>query len=245
MNDRREYFEKNELTGHPVSVRNAMMDMAIVMIAMVVVKQSLLPITIIFAGPISLLTGVILASWRLWSRGERWFDLGLRKPESILKTIALSMLVIAGIFAAIFISANFSREVLGILPPAGSGVNRFGDLEGNLFLFLGWLTLSWVHAGFNEEIIYRAFLISGFEKVFSETGHKWAIVFAIISAALFFGYRHMYYQGWYGFTVTGTIGLFLGVMYFWFGRRNIWPLVIAHGFIDSIGMVARFLGSEG
>ena len=131
------------------------------------------------------------------------------------------------------------------MSPAKSAVNRFGDLEGNIPLCVGWLTISWVHAGFNEEIIYRAFLLSRFEKVVSETGRTWAIIIAIILVALFFGYRHMYYQGWYGFIVTGTIGLFLGAMYFWFGRRNIWPLVIAHGSIDSIGMVARFLGSEG
>ena len=69
-----------------------------------------------------------------------------------------------------------------------------------------------------------------------------ATLAAVVLAAIFFGYRHYYYQGMHGAIVTGLIGLVFGLVYVWIGRRNILPLVFAHGIANSLAQTARYLG---
>lgn len=220
-------------------------DIAVVVVAMVVIKQSLLPHTLSFAGPVSLVAAVVLASWRLWRRGEQWRDLGLGRPQKLGRTFLLGLAVMVGIVLSVAVSAPIATELLGISKNENLGLGRFGDLQGNWSLFLMWFVLSWVHAGFNEELIYRVFLISRLERVFKSLDPKLRIGLAVLLAAAFFGYRHMYYQGWYGFITTGTIGLFMGIYYVRYGRVNMWPLVIGHGLLDSTIMTLQFIGLEG
>jgi len=37
----------------------------------------------------------------------------------------------------------------------------------------------------------------------------------------------------------------LAILYLWFGRQNILPLIFSHGAINSLGMTSRFLGIRG
>jgi membrane protease YdiL (CAAX protease family) len=69
-----------------------------------------------------------------------------------------------------------------------------------------------------------------------------ADIAALTAMSAFFGYRHYYYQGFHGAVVTGAMGLSIGIMYLWFGRRNLLPLIIAHGLVNSISQTQRFLG---
>ncbi|MDX1704720.1 MAG: hypothetical protein R3235_10550, partial [Altererythrobacter ishigakiensis] len=64
----------------------ALLDLAIVVVVLVGVKQSLLPYTIVYAGPASTFTAMLVATFLLHRRGFGWSDLGLRWPESWLKT---------------------------------------------------------------------------------------------------------------------------------------------------------------
>ncbi|WP_174754922.1 CPBP family glutamic-type intramembrane protease [Arenimonas daejeonensis] len=43
-----------------------------------------------------------------------------------------------------------------------------------------------------------------------------------------------------GIVVTGCIGLVFGLLYL--RLRSLWPLVIAHGLVDTIGLVALYAG---
>ncbi len=214
------------------------------MAVMIAIEQSLLPYTLVFAGPASLLAAVALVTWLLWRQKARWADLGLKRPESLVKTIGLGLLLVPGIILCIAVAAPIATEVFGIDKVADAGASRFGNLEGNLPLLLMWLAISWIHAGFNEELIYRAYFISRLENLFEYSITWLPTLLAVVTAACFFGYRHMYYQGWYGFITTGVIGLFLGAIYVWLCRNNIWPLVIAHGSLDTLGMTLRFLGID-
>jgi hypothetical protein len=72
-------------------------------------------------------------------------------------------------------------------------------------------------------------------------GTRTASLAAVVLAAIFFGYRHYYYQGMHGAIVTGLIGLLFGLIYIWIGRRNILPLALAHGLANSIAQTSRFL----
>jgi membrane protease YdiL (CAAX protease family) len=65
-------------------------------------------------------------------------------------------------------------------------------------------------------------------------------VAAVVLAAAFFGYGHMYYQGLRGLITTMAIGLALGTMFLRL-RRNLWPIILVHAVVDSISMTAIFM----
>ena len=99
--------------------------------------------------------------------------------------------------------------------------------------------MSLVSAGFGEEMFFRGFLITRLKTVFSDIYLSSAI--SVLLAALLFGYMHVYYQGLVGLVNGGIIGVIFGT-YFLLYKRNLWPLIIAHGFINSLGFTSEFLG---
>ena len=65
------------------------------------------------------------------------------------------------------------------------------------------------------------------------------LIFANLVQAILFGLIH-WYQGIPGIVLTGTVGLIFGAFYFLPGR-NLWPLILAHGIINSISFTIIFL----
>ncbi|MGV6819170.1 MAG: CPBP family intramembrane glutamic endopeptidase [Parvularcula sp.] len=65
-------------------------------------------------------------------------------------------------------------------------------------------------------------------------------VAAIVTAGIIFGYGHFYYQGLGGWITTGMIGIAIGFLFLLY-KRNLWPLIIAHAFVDSLGMTSMYL----
>lgn len=139
------------------------------------------------------------------------------------------MLVVAGGGGAI---------VGQFFPDVGTG-GRFDFVKGNLVGYLTVMVLVWTHGSFFEELLFRAFVITKGEAVLG--GSRAASIAAVIMAAIFFGYRHYYYQGMHGAIITGLIGLLFGLIYIRIGRRNILPLAFAHGLVNSIAQTSRFL----
>ena len=101
------------------------------------------------------------------------------------------------------------------------------------------MALVWTHGSFFEELLFRAFIITKTETLLG--GSRGAGLAAVILAAIFFGYRHYYYQGLHGAIVTGMIGLVFGLIYLWLGKRNMLPLILTHGLANSIAQTTRFL----
>ena len=64
-----------------------------------------------------------------------------------------------------------------------------------------------------------------------------------IVPALLFGLAHVYYQGLRGLVFTGAIGLAFGTMFLLF-KRNLWPLVLWHGIVDTLTFTAIFMNWE-
>lgn len=216
----------------------ALFDLALVISVLVGVKQSLLPYSQLYAGPASTLSAMIVATLLLRMRASWWSDLGFRLPESWWKTGLLTVLTIAVMIGAMagggWIADQFFEDI------GTSG--RFDHVEGNLIAYLGVMALIWTHAAFFEELLFRAFIISRGSALFG-IGIR-ADLLAVLFAALFFGYRHYYYQGLNGALTITFVGLAMGLLYLWFGRRSILPLILAHGLIDTLGMTFRFLGVE-
>ncbi len=214
----------------------ALGDLAIVMFVLVSVKQSLLPFTYLYAGPASTFCAMAVATYLLWRRGLGWRRLGLRWPASWWKTAGWTVLTMA-----IFIAAAQSAQLLADMLFDDVGTSgRFNHVEGNTAAYVGIMFLVWTHGSFFEELLFRAFVIDRASHFLG--GGLAADIAAALFSSIFFGYRHYYYQGMYGALITGAGGFAFALMYLWIGRKNILPLIFAHGIFNSIAQTIRFLG---
>lgn len=181
--------------------------------------------------PILFIAGLI--SLRLRDGG--WKVIGLGRPSSWLWTILIAL------------AAAASRVVLGEVvvdpitshfwPPAvaPSGAET---IAGNTLAALKWLGLVWTFAAFGEEIAYRGYLLTRAADMGGRS--KVAYWAALIYVSILFGVGH-YYKGPSGMIDSGIAGLVLGSAYLLSGR-NLWVCILAHGFIDSFGVIALYLG---
>jgi len=229
--------------------RSALFDLVAIVGALLVLKSLLLrsEAVWIYAGPISLLAALGVATWCLHRRGETWRSVGLTRPDSLWRaglwtfvalivTIAAGLLV-EGAVASVIAPADEVTQATG-----ARYQGRFADLLGNLPVYLFWLATAWIVGGFTEEMLFRGILLSRIERLCH--GVPLAAVFAVAGQALLFGQQHYYYQGLQGLVATGVIGAVSGALYYAFGR-NLWPLLLSHGISNSIGLTLMYLGMMG
>lgn len=134
----------------------ALRDLIMVVAVLVIVKQSLLPISQLYAGPASTVSAMIVGTVLLHRRGLAWSDLGLRWPESWSKTLGLTLLTMAFFLVCtqhMVVVANLFFEDIGTS-------DRFSHIEGNLPAYLLIMLLVWTHGSFFEELLFRAFIIN-------------------------------------------------------------------------------------
>lgn len=199
-----------------------------------------------FSGPISLLMTLAVLTIYLRYRGLSWADMGLRSlpgTKAKLMVIPQAFLMFLA-FAAVVAPILIAAETFGwtFLTEESAGVeDRWGAVRGNLPMYLLWLGIVWTAAAFGEEMFFRGYLVTRLQTVFSKV--KFGNALAVITPALLFGAAHVYYQGLRGFVITGMIGLAFGTMFLLF-KRNLWPLVLLHGIIDTLTFTAIFLNWE-
>lgn len=228
--------EYNRPAGGLEPDARSFLDLAIVVVTLVVVKQSLLPISYLYAGPASTFTAVVLASFLLSWRGSSWGQLGLRRGEGWLQTGRLTILVVFLFLLATQLAKLVADQLFEDVGASG----RFDFVEGDIGAYAGVMLLVWTHGSLFEELLFRAFFISKASRsIGGGTRSDWI---AVALASVFFGYRHYYYQGMHGALVTGIAGLVFGGLYLRFGRDTIVPLVLAHGLLNSLAQTRRFFG---
>ena len=213
----------------------AFVDLLIVVAVLVIVKQSVLPHTVVYAGPVSTFSAMVVATFLLHRRGFSWAGLGLNWPESWPRTLGLAVLI----FIAFLLTVAAFQALADLFFEDIGTSGRFDFVRGNLGAYLLIMAIVWTHGSFFEELLFRAFIITKGEAALG--GTRIASLLAVVLAAIFFGYRHYYYQGMHGAVVTGGIGLVFGLIYLKIGRQNIMPLIIVHGIANSIAQTSRFL----
>lgn len=174
-------------------------------------------------------------------RGETWESIGLQalRPRHVAMGV--------GLFVAVVIYSVIAQQALDqyIRDLTGAGPNKapelFKTIEGNLPLFVFLLPVTWLFAGFGEEVFYRGYLMTRFAQFMGETRIAWII--ALFMQAALFGAAH-WYQGPTGIVGTAIIGLITGAATLIWGR-NLWPAIIAHALIDTLGFTLLYLGLYG
>jgi membrane protease YdiL (CAAX protease family) len=153
-------------------------------------------------------------------RGERLADIGLKRPESWLRTFIIGVGLAAIVFIAMYVSekAGFRRDL-----------SKFKDVQGNLELAVLGVVYAFIGAGFYEEFMFRGFLMQGLAMLFGAGRSAW-IVACVLQGALF-GAAHAY-QNPLGIAITGTLGVLMGLIVLASGR-NLWPVIIGHGLFDA------------
>jgi hypothetical protein len=181
---------------------------------------------------------IILAVLGLLSvrlRNGSWFAMGFSRPGSwrlivLVALAAAAIRILAGDYLILPLTSHYWPEP--ILP---SGVD---EITGNLKLALLYLLLVWSFAAFGEEIAYRGYLMTRAAELLGGSSAAWWL--AVVIVAVLFGFGH-YYKGPSGIVDSGMAGFVLGAAYLLTGR-NMWTCVLAHGFIDTFGVLALYLG---
>ncbi|MBC8344768.1 MAG: CPBP family intramembrane metalloprotease [Candidatus Marinimicrobia bacterium] len=218
--------------------KNYLFDLVIYISVMFLVREINIPnVSFITNGLFWSFSTLIVAAWRMKVRGFSWKDLGLHKPKSIKKTLWVAGLILLSIPVSIIIFNLIKDQFPLLLKPdtsETSAVSKFGNLKGNWRLFFSIMPFILLQSML-EELLDRGFLINWFERLFSKS--NLATIFAVITQAAIFGFRHSYDISERSITVF-IIGIIMGIGYVAFGR-NLWPLIIAHCALNTMSMIGR------
>jgi len=174
-----------------------------------------------------------LLSFRL--RDGAWKAIGLQWPASWRRTVLIAL---AAAFLRIALSALVVDPVTAHFWPAAKAPAGMNEITGHAWIALRWLGLVWTFAAFGEEIGYRGYLVNRASEAAGRS--RFAYWAGVAAVAILFGYGH-YYKGPAGMIDSGMAGLILGGAYLLSGR-NLWACILAHGFIDTVGVIAVYFG---
>jgi membrane protease YdiL (CAAX protease family) len=183
------------------------------------------PILVLFA----------IVSMRLREGSWRWAALGFKRPQSWIRIvlIALGAAALRLLLGSLVIEPFTSH----FWPPI-KGPGEANEIRGHLTAVLMYLPIVWGFAAFGEEIGYRGYLLNKLAEALGRT--RTADVIALLGSAVLFGLGH-YYKGPTGILDSGVAGAILGTVYLLSGR-NLWACILTHGFIDTVGVFAAYLG---
>ncbi|UAB79012.1 CPBP family intramembrane metalloprotease [Erythrobacter sp. SCSIO 43205] len=198
-----------------------------------------------YSGPVSLGIMLSVILFYLRSMGESWAWIGLVKIKSRRGFVLLPFQTLLALFAILATASALSLagEALGLdfmKPDNSRAQDRFGDVAGNTRLYIFWLSIVWF-AGPAEELYFRGFMIGKLREALGNS--TWASALSVLIPALIFGLGHVYYLGLRGLVTTGGIAVTLGVLYILY-KRNIWPLMIAHGAANTLTFTVVYLQLE-
>jgi len=182
---------------------------------------------------VPILAALGLISFRL--RDGSWLGMGLQWPKSWWRVVLIALAAAA---LRILLGALVVDPVTAHFWPPAVGPKGMNEIAGHPFVAMRWLLLVWTFAALGEEIAYRGYLINRAADAFGRS--KAAYWLGVIAVAVLFGYGH-YYKGPAGIVDSGVAGLILGAAYLVSGR-NLWACILAHGFIDTFGVIALFFG---
>ena len=180
--------------------------------------------------PILVVLGLV--SFRV--RGGGWSALPFRRPGSWGRVVLIALAAAAlRILVGGLVESLAARIWPPIVAPAGAAA-----IAGSLPVALKWLGIVWTWAAFGEEFGYRGYLLARAADL--GRGSTAAYLGGMVFVAVLFGFGH-FYKGPAGVVDSAVAGRVLGAAFLVSGR-NLWACVLAHGFIDTFGVVALYFG---
>lgn len=194
---------------------------------------------LVILGGLPIYVGMILTLLLFWVvtkiRGASWQTFGISRRANWLRAILSGVgLTIIMIVVIVILQEILMLAFPDAVPP---DLSRFSALNHNLPNLILNVIVMWIAAGFVEELIWRGYLMNRLSGVFGKS--RIALFATLFCSAALFGVTH-FYQGPSGMLLNGATGLLIGAA-FLLVLRNLWPLVIAHGLINTISFVDMFL----
>ncbi len=218
-----------------ISKKQAITDLLLVVLYIVAAIPFAYLFKSVFFLPGVIIFSLVVCSLLLKWRGQTWRELGLRRPE---KLWVAGLWVIGG-YLFLALTLTLVQLFLKQFELGTPDYQVFADLPGNLFLLFMWLIpVSWGAAAFGEEMLLRGFVLNRLAVIFG--GNRLAWILAATTQAVVFGLGHLY-QGWAGFYIATTVGLVMSLIYL-LNKRNLWPIIIIHGLVDTFAILAIYLG---
>lgn len=181
--------------------------------------------------PTLIILGIIVVS--LLIRREGLSSLGFKQDAN---TPRMALTILLWVVVWQLLQMSLFMPVLNRLAGETQDLSAFGDLKGNMGELLVYLALTWTLAAFGEEIVYRGYLQARLGGIFGSD--KAGLLLAVGLSSVLFGLAHTE-QGMIGVLIT-----FLDALFFsWLKQRyknNLWAPILAHGFSNTIGLVAFF-----
>lgn len=179
----------------------------------------------------SVLLPLIAATVYLRREGSSWGSLAFGSPLSARQVSGYVCLTLGVTWLLVTVS-NLLLRSADLPPPDYSVFEQI--LEGDLAMYL-WLLIpvGWGSAAIGEELLARGFLLYRLEGLAGTA-------LAVILQAAIFAAAH-FYQGVTGVLNILVLALVFGAVYLKCGR-NLLPLIIAHGLIDTFSITLLYLG---
>jgi CAAX protease family protein len=166
-------------------------------------------------------------------RDGRWSAMGFKLPGSWQH---LLLIALAAAALRILVGQFLIEPVTGFFWPKPTAPALANEITGNVKIALLALLLVWTFAAFGEEIAYRGYLLTRAADIGGRSTMAYWV--GIVFVSILFGYGH-YYKGPAGIVDSSVAGLILGTAYMLAGR-NLWASILAHGFIDTFGVIDAF-----
>lgn len=175
-----------------------------------------------------------LAAISLVIRRQGLSSLGFKRSENWPR---MALTVLLAVIALNLLELGLVMPVLNRLTGSTQDLSQFADLKGNLPSLLLYLALTWSLAAFGEEMVYRGYLQRRVMDVFG--AQTLGTLLANGLTSILFGLAHTE-QGLIGVALTTLDALVFSLLKRHFDG-NLWASILAHGFSNSIGLIAFFV----
>jgi membrane protease YdiL (CAAX protease family) len=193
----------------------------------------LLPLPFLNLNILYVVSAVMIMVLSKYLRKEKWSDFGFKSIQT--RKIILAVTVGIGFgYVDNYLLEPFITKLIGLEPD----LSAYAGVEGNVWGLIGMLALGWVIGGFFEEYFFRGYLFYRLNTIINNPLVHKCVAIAVTS--IVFAFAHTY-QGTAGILATFYFSIIMGLLYFYLGK-NIWYLMIVHGFYDTVGIIKLFLG---
>jgi uncharacterized protein len=193
----------------------------------------ILPLPFLHLNIWYVILALLLTFLSKYLRKESWSFYGFNAIKQKEFFLAVIIGIIFG-FADNFVTEPLITKMTGAEPDLSS----YEGVKGSISGLIGMLAIGWIVGGLFEEYFFRGYLFYRFKTLIYNTHlYKW---FTIAVTSIVFGFAHNY-QGTGGIIGTLIFAIVMGLLYFYF-KRNVWYLILIHGFYDTVGIFRLYLG---
>ena len=230
---------------HAPARLTAVFELAVIVGTFFLIREIAKSYELIGAGSMGIVTAVIIGTLLMKRRGHSWHAFGLRLPRSLMGWLAAITLTA---LAMVMVFVGVQKLVVPLIfqlidnPSFGGFNHKFSFFFDKPLVFATYMVLVvWIGAAIGEELFARGLLMNHIAEALGYSKLGWGV--ALLGQAAFFGAAHAY-QGPTGIIITGSVGLFFGIVYL-LGGRWLFPVILAHGLVDTISLTQLYMMNSG